>query len=529
MLSEASPPSVKTKTCDQRSKSTATFVRNAMASVGRLFLTAMISLALPVYLTRHLPPSVYGAWVLILQLSAYISFLDMGVQTAISKYVAECEAKGDHDGAGRYASAGLAIMLSAGFLGILLTVFLTSQVPHFFRGMPKYLYPDVRLGVLLIGVSLAFTLASSAFSGIFLGLQRYQVPMAIAVLNKFLYAIAITTAVYAKSRLAIVGVAVASVNLFTAGLQVLAWRRWAEFVRVKIRQIDKRTLRTMLRYCLVLAVWSAGQLCVNGLDLTIVGHYDYNQTAYYAIAITPTAMAIVLLSALLAPLLPAASALSTQRTPEQMGQILSRATRYSGLILYVTGLPFLIGGYLILKVWIGADYAAQSLRYLQVLVLANMIRNFCLPYSTMVVATGKQLPATAAAVFEGVINVASSIYLARHIGAIGVAVGTLLGACSSVVLHFLISMRYTRDALAISRKQLLINGFLRPSIMALPTALLIPLWWSRTPPPISLQLWCIWGVATVSFGWFIALKHEERGNLVHTLSARAVSLFARTV
>src|SRR5579862_1892956 len=97
---------------------------------------------LPAYLTHRLPVEIYGAWVLILQLAAYVGYLDFGVQTAVSKYIAEYEAKGDVVGCGRCASAGLFIMVAAGIIGVLLTFGLAWGVPELFRKMPASLYRD---------------------------------------------------------------------------------------------------------------------------------------------------------------------------------------------------------------------------------------------------------------------------------------------------------------------------------------------------------------------------------------------------
>src|SRR5665213_2456340 len=153
----------------------AKFIRNSAANIVRLILTAIVAILLPAYLTHHLPVATYGAWVLILQLGAYVSYLDFGVQTAISKYIAEFEARGDFEGCGRSASAGLTIMLGASALGIILTLIIAWQVPELFRNMPAALQSDVRISILFVGTSLAISLAAGVFSAIFLGLQRYHI------------------------------------------------------------------------------------------------------------------------------------------------------------------------------------------------------------------------------------------------------------------------------------------------------------------------------------------------------------------
>jgi O-antigen/teichoic acid export membrane protein len=493
--------------------SAAAFSRNAAAGLVRLFVNTLVGLVLPAYLTHRLPVKTYGAWVLILQLSAYISYLDFGVQTGIAKYVAEYEAKADHEGIERCASAGLAILLVAGVLGVLLTLILAWLVPQLFRDMPGSLYRDVRISVVLIGISLSFGLSPSTFSGIFLGLQRYAVPMSISVINRLLFVTVVCSAVFLHSSLAVMGTAAAVVNVLTALLQIVAWRTLAGGIRVSLSSIDRNMLRRMLEYCLVLAIWSASMLCISGLDVTIVGHYAFTETGFYSIASAPINLIIAVWAATFGPLIPAASALSAQRTAVDMGRILSRATRYATLLLFLSGLPLLVGGYTVLRLWVGSAYALHSVRYLRILVLANILRNLCAPYATMVVATGKQKVATAAAISEALVNLTSSLYLASRMGAIGVALGTLLGAVVSVSMHFALSMRYTYKTLEISRTHLLLRGILRPSVIAVPSVLLLPLWWSSVVPFRNLQIWLIWALSTVLLLWFGCLTAEERNRL----------------
>ena len=65
-----------------------------MASLARVAVVSLVALALPAYLTHHLPVTTYAAWILILQLGAYVSYVDLGIQTGVSKFVAEYRRKG---------------------------------------------------------------------------------------------------------------------------------------------------------------------------------------------------------------------------------------------------------------------------------------------------------------------------------------------------------------------------------------------------------------------------------------------------
>jgi O-antigen/teichoic acid export membrane protein len=506
MMQPAALPSKEGITRD----TTSSLARNSAANIVRLAFTSLIAIFLPAYLTRRLPQEIYGAWVLILQLGAYVNYLDFGVQTAVAKYIAEFEAAGDRRGCNRCLSAAMVVMTAAGLAGILVSLGLAREVPELFHRMPANLYSEVSISVLFVGISLSVALMASTFSAVFMGLQRYHIPMITGVVGKILFGIAICVAVYYHAGLAAMGAAVAAANLLGAAIQIVSWKKLAGHIQVAISAIDREMLKRMISYCGVLTIWSGCILIISGIDLTIVGHYSFGQVAFYSVAISPTAFVLMIFGALLAPLLPASSALSTARTPEQMGNVLLKATRLGTLVLLVTGLAVMVAGYPLLRVWVGPEYAAHSVQYLRILVVANIVRQLCAPYSTMVVATAKHAFATASTVTEAAVNLVASIWLARHFGAPGVAAGTLIGALSGMAMHFAVSMRYTKN-LAISRHRLFLQGILRPAAIAIPSLLLMPEWWRAEAPTMRLPVWIAWACVTVLIAWFVSMTPDDRG------------------
>jgi O-antigen/teichoic acid export membrane protein len=497
-----------------------TFTRNSILSVSRLFVTSALAFLLSSYLTHRLPVKTYSAWVLILQVSAYVSYLEFGIQSGIAKYVAEYDARNDAAGAGMRASAGLALMLIASALGVVLTLILAWQVPNLFHEMPALFYRDVRLGIICVGVSISFGLLCSIFSSIFIGLQRYAAPTLLALVNRILFTAMIILAVALHQSLAVMGMLVAVVNVITGLLQFEAWRRWARRIRLSLRGLDSVVMRKMTAYCSSLAAWTAGMLFISGLDVTIVGKYDFSQTAFYAVAIQPTNLIIAIMAAALAPLMSTASALSVHRSPSQMGAILLRMTRYATLLLAISAAPLLVGGYWALRAWVGPVYATHAVEYLRILILANCLRNICVPYASMLIATNSQRIAIFGVIAEAVVNVASSVYLARHIGAIGVAYGTLIGSFVSVGMHFALNMRYTMPKFTVPRLQLLVTGVIRPCALMVPSLCLATRWWTSSAPSFDPGTWIIWGLSTLLLAWFVGLNGDERGALLRLASRR---------
>jgi O-antigen/teichoic acid export membrane protein len=296
---------------------------------------------------------------------------------------------------------------------------------------------------------------------------------------------------------------------------VVLWRRKAAHIPITLSLVERPILKNVASFCSLQSVWTTAMLCVAGLDITIVGHYDFLQTAYYSIAILPTNFMLLVVSSMLGPLMPASSAISAQRTPEEMGAFLAKATRYSTLVLLLVGLPLIVFGLPILRLWVGSYYAEHAIGYLRVLVLANIIRNLCAPYATMLVATNRQGAAVVTAISEAIVNLGCSLYLASRYGAIGVAIGTLLGSFVSVALHFAVTMHFTKRTLAISRGRLLVKGLLQPLLVAIPSLLLFPIWRQLNGITTVGVFLVAWVLSTAALVLCFGLNRYERTELIH--------------
>ncbi len=505
-----------------------TYSRNVLVTGLSLLVTAGTGLVLPSFLTHHLSVAMYGAWLLILQISSYVGLLDFGIQTAVAKYIAQHAAAGDTAGVNQHASVGTAITTMMGAAGLVISVALAALVPTLFRDVPAALLADVQRGVLLVGGSTAVLLACSPFAAFFRGLQRFAVPTFITLGNKLLYIVALVVLVNRHSSLTTMGIAVAVLNTLTGLVQLGAWRLMLPSIRLRRSLIQMPVVKEVLGYCAVLGIWMSGMLIIMGLDLTLVAHFDFPATAFYAVASSPITFLLLLLQAALNPLMPAVSALSVSRSAEAMGNLLSRTTRYIVLLLEMAGLPLILFGYLVLRLWVGPIYAEHSLQTLRLLVLAQIVRNLFGPYATMVIATGQQKQATFSGLGEAASNLLASVLLGRTYGALGVAMGTLIGSVVGVLIHLFVSLRRTEATFMVGRARLVREGWLRPAVAALPTLVLLPVLWKPAPNVYTTWLLLPWAAASLLLAWRYGLDAGDRTGLIER-AARLAPGLARAV
>jgi Na+-driven multidrug efflux pump len=186
------------------------------------------------------------------------------------------------------------------------------------------------------------------------------------------------------------------------------------------------------------------------------------------------------------------------------------------------------GGYLLLRLWVGANYASHALPFLRILLAANVLRYLVYGYTVMVVAGGRQRSATLSPACEAVVNFGLSILFARHYGAVGVAWGTLAGAALGVMLHLFQSMPRTQDLLRFDRLEFTMTSIVRPALVLLPSAALLAV--NRLSPsipsPVAAVLSGVCIVVTAIVAWCFVLDAGERQEVRNVAATRLRRLTA---
>jgi O-antigen/teichoic acid export membrane protein len=403
----------------------------------------------------------------VLQTAAYVGYLNFGLQTAIGRYVAFTNETKDVEQRDSVFSTALVGLCGAGVFSILCLAGAVFAVRSIFPSVPIALVSQMRLALMLVGFSLAVELPASACNGVFIGVERYEIPAMIVGMARLLTAAALIAASLANGSLVLMAGIVAAMNLLSHIAQYLALRRLVPSVRFQRRLVSRSTARELYSYCSGLTVVSFSMLLVTGLDLVLVGRFDFAAVTPYSVAASMIALISGLLYAMVNVILPHAAVLHARGQANKIGRLVISSTRHSVILLILTGIPIFIYAGPIMRLWIGQRYVARA-PLLSVLVLANLIRLIGAPYSLAMVAAGQQHYLKISPLTEGISNFIASVVLGALYGAIGVALGTLLGSLVGVASHFWYSMPRTNAAINFSRRNFVVSGVLSPLLWTSP-------------------------------------------------------------
>ncbi len=496
-------------------------VKNAFANLCRGGAAALVTLLLPPFLTRILPIEAYNTWLLILQVGTYVNLLDFGIQTAVGRYVAHCNELGDKKKRDSIISNAIGILSFVGMLALIAIAIAAWQLKHLFPNMPMELEPDARLALLAVGSSLAIALPFNVFGAIFIGMQRYDIPAWIIGISRILGGLFVVLIAYRSNSIAMMGLAMGATNLLTGLWQFSAYWHLARDIQISVKNLSKSIAFEITNYCAGLLVWTLGMLLVSGLDTAIIGYFDYKSVVYYTLAASLTMFVTGLQSSVLSTILPNASEINARGDRVELGKLLVSSTRYTTIMLVFTSLPLLLGGKILLILWVGESYAANTEVLLYMLVIAGFIRQLGAPYAIIMIAAGEQKLIMLSPLIEGVVNLVISILLVSRIGVIGVAVGTIIGGFISVLSHFFYNLPRTK-CVVLPNRYTLIMAVSKPLITILPTLtlyLLLPdsnhLSWVLIVTRFALAM-----LAAVLVAYFCVLTSKERVQFVNFIKNR---------
>jgi O-antigen/teichoic acid export membrane protein len=444
------------------------FAKNALANLGRGSAAAVVALLLPPVLVRHMTPAAYAVWILVLQTSAYISFLNLGLQTAVGRYVAFANEKRDVALRNAVFSTAFAALCCAALLSIACLLVAVLAAPDIFPSVPNDLVPEMRLALLIVGFAMAAELPASAWNGVFIGLQRFEIPALTVGGSRLLSSAGIVAAAIAGRSLVVMAAAMASANLLSYLAQYLALRRFVSDLHFHPSLVQRSTARELYGYCFGLTIMSLSMLLVSGVDVIIVGHFQFSVVTPYSVAASMITLISGLLYATINVLMPHAATLHAAERPSELGALVIKSTQLSVLLLVLSGIPILLYAGPILNIWIGQRYVAAGTPLLEVLIVANIIRLVGASYSVILVAAGQQSYIKISPLAEGISNFSASVALAFFLGGLGVALGTLLGSVISIGSHWFYSMVRTKPFIRFSRRDFLVSGVLYPLLATSP-------------------------------------------------------------
>jgi O-antigen/teichoic acid export membrane protein len=442
--------------------------RSVIANWLTYFISGAVSFFLSPFIVRHLGNSAYGVWVLLVSLTGYLGFLDLGIRGAVTRYVAKFHSERNHEKASHTVSSACGLFLAGGAIAIAVALmFSIFAVPHL-KIPPPYLRA-AQLVVVITGVNVAVSLISGVFGGIVVGLQRFDLLNSIALVGIGLRTTAIVIALMHGKGL----VALALIQLGCTVCELIFGlvfsRKLYPELGISIGNVRQAHVGLIFSFGFYAFLLQLSNYFIFFTDALVIGSFlPVSMVTFFAIGGNLANYGRDLVGGFSRTMTPLASKLEVEAGRNVLNETILKQARFCSMAMWPIFVTFIIRGHSFIGLWMGPSYAELSGHVLWILSVPWLFGAGTSVVASAMLGISQHKRVVPFALGEGLGNLILSIALVKPLGIIGVAWGT---AIPNMITSLVFWPWYIRRTVAIPLREYVYSLWLLPTIAMLPFAI----------------------------------------------------------
>ena len=367
---------------------------------------------------------VFGFWTLVFAFIGYYGLLDMGLTSAASRFLSQALGRGDAAELDRVAGTALYLFTLVGAAVMALTLLTAAACPLFVRDPAEaVLFREL---LILMGAAAAIGFPAKVYTGMLTAGIRFDVIAGISIARSVLC----NGAIYALLRMGRGILAVAAVTLLFSALQAAA--TYAAFkvlypgVNASPLRRDRAHIRSMMGYGSMTLLCQLGDVLRFRLDTVLIaGFLGAALVTPYAVGARVVEAFVQLVFGSTGMMLPVFSRYEGRGEYDAMRDALLKATKLTTILSTFVGLSIMFYGRAFIRRWMGPGFE-QAYGVTAILCAGYVLELPQTPGIQLLYGLSKQKFYAILSAYEGVLNVALSVWLLRRYGILGVALGTTI-------------------------------------------------------------------------------------------------------
>jgi O-antigen/teichoic acid export membrane protein len=385
---------------------------------------AVVGLLMMPFLVSSLGEHWYGVWTTVGSFVGAYYLLDLGLSSAVTRFVTESLARDRFDAVNRYISTAFALYVGLAVALLAATAIATFAVPYFVEDSADT--RTIRYLVFLSGASLAAGFPFKAYAGLVQAKLRYDL---LAGWNALLILfLAGLTYVLIRNGSGVLGLAYVSMvgMLLSDAIFVLLSRRAVPEARLSLASVD----RTIVGELFGFSIWSfiiqiSGLIRVQ-IDPLVVGWLrGASAVTHYAVGARIAETAVGFLATSTNVVQPVLTTYFAKGETERLKEALILFTKVNASVAFFVVGMLLVLGEPFIRVWMGGGYADSTL-IMYALAVAYGLGFIVYPLDNSLYATRKHRFLAITNLVDAAVNLSLSFLLGTYFGAVGVALGTLI-------------------------------------------------------------------------------------------------------
>ena len=464
---------------------------------GAPMIVAVFSIPI---LIRGLGTDRFGVLTLAWALIGYASLFDLGLGRALTQLVAKKLGAGEDREVPTLVWTSLLLMLLLGVLGAAVLGVLSPWLVHSALNVPDPLEPETLQSFRLLGLSLPFVITTAGLRGLLEAHQRFGLLNALRIpMGVFTFAGPLLVLPFSESLVPVVATLVAGRVAAWAAHLLLCLRVLPELGRSIAW--ERSAAGPLLRFGGWMTISNLVSTLMVMIDRFLIGALvTMTAVSYYATPYEVVTKLWLIPGALVGVMFPAFSTSSAQDR-NRTAVLFRRSVKCILLVLFPMVLLLIVLAQDGLRVWLGTEFAANSVRVVQWLAVGVFINSLALVPSALVQGMGRPDLTAKLQLLELPVYLAALIWLTKEYGIEGAAIAWTGRVALDALILFIMARRLLRIEVSFRPQGALLTalGLAALALAGLPQGLMLK---------SAFLLVTLLGFVLVA--WFRVLSPEER-------------------
>jgi O-antigen/teichoic acid export membrane protein len=499
------------------STSNSRLLSNSIINNLGTIIQVIIALVLTPFLIKSLGDTQYGIWTIVAGLSGYMSLLDFGIASAVTRFVSKHHEKKEIKEINVTISSALAMFLVISSILVGISPIISQAVVHFIE-IDTALIPVISALIIIVSFDMAIFILSGVLRGALSGFQRYDITTYIYIVSALYKAIALV--VVLKMGFGLVGMGIISLtaNAISAFLFIITLKNIYPFISIAPRYISKSAIKRIYTYGKYTFIGMISNQIIYYSDTFIVAYFlGAAAVTYYTIPWSLAEYSKQLFLAVGRAFVPAFSSHDAGERHAEISKLYLDGTRYMLIFSNLFCIGFLCLGGEFISIWLGPEYKEKCQWLVYIFFSVQLIAAPQIISYSMLQGLSKHKTYSRAAMILAFSNLSFSLILVQYIGLIGVALGA---AIPQLVFYAIFVPFHSNYVMKISNIEYVKKTFIKvlpPSLALAASALYLK---SIFPPNSFLTLIALAMVCAAIYGLFCYLfslnknEKEKIKNLV---------------
>lgn len=439
-------------------------VINALSNWAALGISLVVGLLLTPYIIACLGIAQYGIWMLIGSLIGYYGLLDLGVGSAIVRYVARYAGQKEYKNLNEVVNTALAIFCLAGAIIVALSIFWAEPLARFFHITAENYRSFTRV-IWLLGITAGLMFPGNVLSAIIIAHERFVLANLIRITSIILRGCFTFLVLYKGGGLVAIGWVNAGLSIFALLANMVVVNACFKHIDFSLKLVNKSVLLMLLSFGFFTTIRQVGGLLRTNMDAAVIGRYiDIEAIGVYSIAALLFGYLMRIVISVSGTTQPKLASIAGYKQKQlfidsimRYSVIVSNLSAGLGLVAFL-----LVGDFL--KLWAPETFkdvhAAKVAFYI---LLVGLVPHLMTNVSVNALeAVNKHRYYAYQTIAEGVVNLMLSILLVGPFGIYGVAMGTTIPI---IITKIIVQPIYCCKIIGIKWSKYMLEILLKPILL----------------------------------------------------------------